>query len=137
MDVGRTAEGAEVRQVRFVSMEGRVKDDVLVCGQRSVAYVDHGETGVAAETVMKACRDQETLCSVGEGPPLAFDASKLPVSVGYDAINDDVSRSADVLEGRAEEDCVVADPDAARLVSKGCDGGEDLLLHGGCIGIVS
>ena len=59
------------------------------------------------------------------------------MSVGYGVLDgDDVSRSANGLEGRAEENCVVVDPEAARLVANGCDGGEDLPPRGGCIGLV-
>ena len=58
MDVGRAAEGAEVRQVGVVSMEGRVGDGVRTCGPRYIADVDHDDEGVTPETIVKACREE-------------------------------------------------------------------------------
>jgi hypothetical protein len=46
--------------------------ELLNCGPRFVEDVDHDEEGVTPKTVVKACREEEGHCSVGEGPPRAF-----------------------------------------------------------------
>ncbi len=73
---------------------------------------------------------------MGQRTPLAFITSKLQMSVWHGAFKRDVDIAANALERIDEENGVVVDTDAGRLVTKCGDGGEDVGLCGGGIGFI-
>ncbi len=66
---------------------------------------------------------------------MSFDTSKLPEGVGDNAFYLDVGGTTDGGEGGAKENGVVVDADSSGLEAKGGDGGENVNLGGGGIGL--
>ena len=62
--------------------------------------------------------EKEGFCTIRESAPLSFDAGELPVSVGGNAFHGDLGCPADCGEGGPEEDRIIVDANAIRLMSK-------------------
>ncbi len=80
-------------------------------------------------------KEKESFCIIRERAPLSLDARELLVSVWDNAFHGDFGRPEYCVEGGAEEDRVIVDANASRLVPKCSDLSEDVGLCKGGIGL--